>query len=44
MMDCTNGCDGGNPITVFTTLIDKPVVESWSSAHTRTDRPSWTDA
>jgi hypothetical protein len=29
-MDCTNGCDGGNPITVFSTILDKPAVESWS--------------
>ena len=28
-MDCTNGCDGGNPLTVFTTILSKPAVESW---------------
>jgi len=29
MMDCANGCDGGNPITVFTNLFETPVVENW---------------
>lgn len=29
MMDCTNGCDGGNPIAVFNSLLQSPAVESW---------------
>ena len=29
MMDCANGCDGGNPITVFENLFQNPTVELW---------------
>jgi cathepsin B len=29
LMDCTNGCDGGNPISVFNTILEKPAVETW---------------
>ncbi len=29
LMDCTNGCDGGNPLSVFSTILDKPAVETW---------------
>ena len=35
MMDCTNGCDGGSPITVFQTLLDHPAVELWCDPYTQ---------
>lgn len=29
LMDCSNGCDGGNPITVYENLVKYPTVELW---------------
>jgi cathepsin B len=34
MMDCTNGCDGGNPISVFNSLATSPAVEFWCDPYT----------
>jgi cathepsin B len=35
MIDCTNGCDGGSPITVFQTLLAHPTVELWCDPYTQ---------
>ena len=29
LMDCTNGCDGGNPIEVYTAMLKSGAVELW---------------
>ncbi len=29
MIDCTNGCDGGNSVFVFQTMVAAPYVETW---------------
>jgi hypothetical protein len=34
LMDCANGCDGGNSLTVFQTLLSTPAVELWCDPYT----------
>ncbi len=35
-IDCTNGCDGGNPIAVYQSLVATPNVELWCDPYTQT--------
>ena len=38
LMDCTNGCDGGNSLTVYQSLISTPDVETWCDPYTSTQQ------
>jgi cathepsin B len=35
MIDCTNGCDGGNAIDVYSAMVRKPGVEYWCDPYTQ---------
>ena len=36
MIDCANGCDGGNSLFVFQTMVTKPNVEMWCDPYSAT--------
>jgi hypothetical protein len=36
LMDCTNGCDGGNSMSCFGSMIGTPAVETWCDPYTQT--------
>ena len=34
LVDCTNGCNGGDPLSVYASLVSKPAVELWCDPYT----------